>query len=136
MNTTIKTLAIAGLMGTLSAPAFAAAHMDINSMTCEEYNQLGGADRDKVALMAVADLNTNAEGGSANAKAVVDDGTSSATESTDSESLEGSATATSIEGAGDDMTRMGEEIARFNRICSRNWDAMVTEAAAGLIGTR
>ena len=129
MNTTIKTLAIAGLMGTLSAPAFAAAHMDINSMTCEEYNQLGGADRDK-------DLNTNAEGGSANPKAVVDDGTSSATESTDSESLEGSATATSIEGAGDDMTRMGEEIARFNRICSRNWDAMVTEAAAGLIGTR
>ena len=57
MNRTFKTLAIAGLMGTLSAPVFAASDLDVNSMTCEQYNGLGGADRDKVAVMAVSAMN-------------------------------------------------------------------------------
>lgn len=135
MTHTFKTLAIAGLMTTLSAPAFAAAHLDINSMTCEEYNQLGGADRDKVAMMAVADLNDNV---------VPTDGTATATESSvgataeesNSAASEGSATATTIANADDDMSRFAEEIAVLNRTCSRNWDAMVLEAAAGQSGNR
>lgn len=38
MTNTFKTLAVAALMSTLSVPAFAAAHLDLNGMTCEEYN--------------------------------------------------------------------------------------------------
>lgn len=136
MNRTFKTLAIAGLMGTLSAPVFAASDLDVNSMTCEQYNGLGGADRDKVAIMAVSAMNDNAEGSSMTSKATTTGETKPAEESIGSASVEGSATATSIADAGDDMSRMAEEIAAMNRACSRNWDAMVTEAAAGLEGTR
>lgn len=134
MNT-FKTIAVAALMGTLSAPAFAAAHLDLNSMTCEQYNELSGADRDKVAMMAVAAMNDNVQ---------PTDGTATATassvgttqEESNSAASSGSATATSIANADDDMTRMAEEIKVLNRTCSRNWDAMVTEAAAGMSGTR
>ena len=48
----------------------------------------------------------------------------------------GTATATSTVGGGDDLARYAEEIRVLNRTCSRNWDAMVTEAAAGMAGTR
>ncbi|NNE51605.1 MAG: hypothetical protein HKN30_04305 [Sulfitobacter sp.] len=133
--TNLKTLALAALMGSMSAPAFAAAHLDLNSMTCEEYNELGGADRDKVAMLAVAELNDNVQ---------PTDGTATATassvgttqEESNSSASEGSATATSIANADDDMTRFAEEIKVLNRTCSRNWDAMVLEAAAGMSGTR
>ena len=136
MKRTFKTFAIAGLMGTLSAPAFAAAHLDVNSMKCDEYNQLGGADRDAVAMMAVMELNDSAVVGDGTATATTAADMSPAAESESSTSMEGSATATSIADAGNDATRMAEEIAVLNRVCSRNWDAMVTEAAAGLHGTR
>ena len=131
----LKTLSAAALMTALAAPAFAAAHLDLNSMTCEQYNELGGADRDKVAMMAVAELNDNVQ---------PTDGTATATassvgttqEESNTAASSGSATATSIAGADDDMTRFAEEIRVLNRTCSRNWDAMVLEAAAGQNGTR
>lgn len=134
MNT-FKTIAAAGVFGLMSVPAFAAAHLDLNSMTCEEYNELGGADRDKVAVMAIAAMNDNVQ---------PTDGTATATassvgttqEESNSAASQGSATATSIAGADDDLTRFAEEIKVLNRVCSRNWDAMVTEAAAGMAGTR
>lgn len=134
MNT-FKTIAAAGVLGLMSVPAYAAAHLDLNSMTCEEYNELGGADRDKVAVMAIAAMNDNVQ---------PTDGTATATassvgttqEESNSAASQGSATATSIAGADDDLTRFAEEIKVLNRVCSRNWDAMVTEAAAGMAGTR
>ena len=60
MKMTMKTLAVAGLVSVMSVPAFAAAHLDLNSMTCEEYNGLSGADRDKVAVMAISAMNDQA----------------------------------------------------------------------------
>lgn len=134
MNT-FKIIAAAGVLGLMSVPAYAAAHLDLNSMTCEEYNELGGADRDKVAVMAIAAMNDNVQ---------PTDGTATATassvgttqEESNSAASQGSATATSIAGADDDLTRFAEEIKVLNRVCSRNWDAMVTEAAAGMAGTR
>jgi hypothetical protein len=135
MNTTIKTLAFAGLVSALSVPAYAAAHLDLNSMTCEQYNGLSGADRDKVAMMAIMELNDDV---------VPTDGTATATassvgtaaEESNSAASQGSATATSIADAGDDITRFQEELGVLNRTCSRNWDATVREAAAGQEGTR
>ena len=135
MTRSFKTLAAATLMTTLSVPAFAAAHLDINSMTCEEYNELGGADRDKVAVMAVMELNDNVQPTDGTATATASSVGTTAEESNTAAS-EGSATATSIANANDDMTRLAEEIKVLNRTCSRNWDAMVTEAAAGMSGTR
>ena len=145
MNTFMKTTAIAALALSTALPAFAAGHMDLNSMTCEQYNELGGADRDKVAMMAVAELNNNSD-----ATIADNNGTATATDATEgtqaTESASGAtttvadnngtATATSTVAAGDDMTRFAEEIKILNRTCSRNWDAMVMEAASGLSGTR
>lgn len=135
MTRSFKTLAAATLMTTLSVPAFAAAHLDINSMTCEEYNELGGADRDKVAVMAVMELNDNVQPTDGTATATASSVGTTAEESNTAAS-EGSATATSIANADDDMTRLAEEIKVLNRTCSRNWDAMVLEAAAGQSGNR
>lgn len=135
MTKTFKTIAIATLMGTLSAPAFAAAHLDLSTMTCEEYNSLGGADRDRVAVMAVAALNEDVEPTTGTATAT-DDSVGTAGQESETAVSEGSATATSIADADDDLVRYAEEIKVLNRTCSRNWDAMVTEAAAGFGGTR
>ena len=136
MTTTFKALTLATLMATVSAPAFADGHMDVSKMTCEEYNQLGGADRDKVAMMAIAAMNDNVNPGDGTATATESSVGTTAGESTSNASTEGSATATSIAGAGDDMSRYAEEMAVLNRVCSRNWDATVQEAAAGQFGTR
>ena len=135
MTRSFKTLAAATLMTTLSVPAFAAAHLDVNSMTCEEYNELSGADRDKVAVMAVMELNDNVQPTDGTATATASS-VGTAAEESNTAASEGSATATSIANADDDMTRFAEEIKVLNRTCSRNWDAMVTEAAAGMAGTR
>lgn len=135
MTNSIKTIAAAALISTLSVPAFAAAHLDLHGMTCEEYNQLGGADRDKVAMMAIAELNDNVVPTDGTATAT-DSSVGTAAEESNSAASSGSATATSIAGADDDMSRFAEEMAILNRTCSRNWDAMVTEAAAGQSGTR
>ena len=135
MKSNLKTLVAAGIVSLLGAPAFAAAHLDLNSMTCEEYNALGGADRDKVAVMAIAAMNDNVQPTDGTATATASSvGTTS--EESNNAASSGSATATSIANADDDLTRFAEEIAVLNRTCSRNWDAMVTEAAAGSAGTR
>lgn len=136
MTRSIKALAIAGLIGTVSAPAFAATEADLNSMTCEEYNELGGAERDQVAMMAIADM--NGTGGSVvpTATATAPIVTEEADEGANAGSLEGSSNSTTTVMAGNDMAEYAEEIRVLNRVCSRNWDAMVTEAAAGQFGTR
>lgn len=133
--TTFKTLAIAALMGSVAAPAFADGHMDLNSMTCEEYNELSGADRDAIAVMAIAELNDNAEPTEGTATAT-NDSVGDTEEESNMAVSEGSATDTSIANADDDLTRYAEEIRVMNRVCARNWDALVIEAAAGQAGTR
>lgn len=137
MTNFFKTTAVAAVLAaaSVSSPAFAAAHMDLNSMTCEQYNQLNGAERDKVAVMAIAELNDNAQPTEGTATAT-DDSIGTTAEESNSAVSEGSATATTIANADDDLTRFAEEIRVLNRTCSRNWDAMVTEAAAGQSGTR
>ncbi|WP_298858590.1 HdeA/HdeB family chaperone [uncultured Sulfitobacter sp.] len=145
MTRLFKTTAIAALALTTAMPAFAAAHLDVGNMTCEQYNELSGADRDKVAMMAIADIT-----GVSDATIADNNGTATATNATEGEKAEesttgsvqtlaennGTATATSTVMAGDDETAMAEKMALLNRTCSRNWDAMVTEAAAGQSGTR
>ena len=116
MTRLFKTTAIAALALSTAMPAFATAHLDVSSMTCEQYNELSGADRDKVAMMALAEI-------------------SGVSDETIAEN-NGTATATSTVMAGDDESAMAEKIALLNRTCSRNWDAMVSEAAAGQSGTR
>ena len=135
MTLSIRSLAAAGLVSMLAAPAFAAAHLDVGSMTCEDYNALGGADRDKVAVMAIAAMNDDVQPTDGTATATASSvGTTS--EESNTAASSGSSTATSIANADDDLTRFAEEIKVLNRTCSRNWDAMVTEAAAGMAGTR
>ena len=63
MTNTFKTLAIAALMGTVSAPAFAAAHAD-TSMTCAEFNELSKDDQMMVASAAIAEIDDGDNGGS------------------------------------------------------------------------
>ena len=135
MKKTLTTLTTAGFVSLMSVPAFAAAHLDLNSMTCEEYNQLGGADRDKVAVMAILELNDDVQPTDGTATATASSVGTDAEES-NSAASSGSATATSIANADDDVSRLAEEIAVLNRTCSRNWDAMVKEAATGSAGTR
>ncbi|MEQ6249300.1 HdeA/HdeB family chaperone [Sulfitobacter sp. HNIBRBA3233] len=145
MNTFFKTAAAATIAMSTAVPAFAAAHMDLNSMTCEMYNELSGADRDKVAMMAIAETTDMTPGTVADNNGVptatdaaesVKEEESPAGENTTSADNNGEATATSTVAAGDDITRYAEEIRVLNRTCSRNWDAMVLEAAAGQSGTR
>lgn len=132
MTKFITSTAVATILS--ASAAIAGGHMS-TSMTCEEYNQLSGADRDKVAVMAVMELNDDAVPTAGTATAT-DDSVGTAAEESTSAASQGSATATSIAGAGDDMTRLAEEIGVLNRTCSRNWDAKVIEAAAGSEGTR
>lgn len=145
MTRLFKTTAIAALALTTAMPAFAAAHLDASNMTCEQYNELSGANRDKVAMMAIAEIS-----GVSDATIADNNGTAKATDATEGtkakESASGSAqtlaenngtaTATSTVAAGNDQSAMEEKIAILNRTCSRNWDAMVSEAATGQNGTR
>ena len=135
MHYAAKIIASAALAGTLAAPAFADAHMDLNSMPCEMYNELSGADRDKVAIMAIAELDTNATATDGTATAT-DSSVGTEAEESEMAASEGSANATTIANADNDMSVYAEEIRVLNRTCSRNWDAMVLDAAAGQSGTR
>lgn len=139
MTNTFKTALTAAVLSTLSIPALAATDLDVSSMTCEEYNGLTGMERDKVAVMAIAAMNDDVQPTDGTATATASSVGSAATESEGSTTIagnNGTATATSTVAADDDMTRFAEEIAVLNRTCSRNWDAMVAEAAAGQFGTR
>lgn len=105
MTRLFKITAAAALALTTAMPAFAAAHLDHSTMTCEEYNGLSAADQSTVAAMAVAEI-SDVTGGT-----IADDN-------------------------GHAQAMMEEQIALLNRTCDRNWDTMVSEAAAGLSGTR
>jgi len=137
MNLTLKTIAVAALMGTVSAPAFAAAHMS-TSMTCAEFKALSTDDQYKVAAMAIAEVDDGMNG-------VATDGEPKATEdsvgtTTAAEATEGNTTAgAKADGDEDNTTEetmTQEAFESFALVCDRNLDAMVSEAAAGLEGTK
>merc|ERR1711974_299041 len=88
-----------------------------------------------VAMMAIAELNDDVVPTDGTATAT-DSSVGTAAEESNSAASSGSATATSMGGADDDMSRFAEEMAILNRTCSRNWDAMVKEAAAGQSGNK
>ncbi len=143
MKTTLKTLAIAGLLGTVSAPAFAAAHMDMASMTCAQYQELSDEDKMKVSSMAIAELKDGDHGGSMITE-TKNDGSEpsdiSAAEATDAEETEDSlidnTKAVEDSEEADEMadTEMEQEMEDFMVVCNQNPDALVSEAAANLRG--
>lgn len=143
MKHIFKTTAIAALVATASLPAYAAAHMDVSTMTCDEYENLSRDDRNKVAIMAVTELSNSADTSATatptvsatNESPQASTGTSAAGESA-ATGADRSATTTTISNAGSDMTRFEEEIKVMNGICTFNPTATVMEAAAGQTGRR
>lgn len=149
MTNTFKALAIAGLLGSTAAPAFAEAHMS-PSMTCAEFKALTPEDQMTVASMAIAEIDAGIDGMGTDgeAKAVEETGgTTGSTEATDATSEAGSVIAgesKAVEATGgnteeSNMTAepMDEEaMEAFLVACDQNLDAMVSEAAAGLNGTK
>ncbi|QUJ75965.1 hypothetical protein KDD17_13670 [Sulfitobacter albidus] len=145
MNTFIKAAAAATLLSAISAPAFAAGHADLNSMTCAQFNEMSAEDQNKIAVMAVAELNNNSDAtiadnnGEATATAPLEGEAAEESETGSTTTIaddNGTATATTTVPAGDDMTRFAEEIEILKLECERSLDAMVLEAAAGGNGTR
>jgi len=148
MNTTLKSLAIAALMGTVSAPAFAAAHISAD-MTCAEYKALSPEDQMTAASMAIASVDGGSDGmsmeGSATATTTTTDTT--AAEATDSTSttgsvLDGEAKAVEPTGGNTAESNMTAEpmdeaaMEQFMVVCDQNASATISEAAAGLPGTK
>lgn len=148
MTNTFKTLAIAALMGTISAPAFAAAHAS-PQMTCGEFNQLSEEDQATVASMAIAEIDDgyNGESFDDNARATDMSADVTAEVATDgvavSDSIiDGEARAVEPTGGNTEASNETAEptvvtaTKQLYRICSLNFDATVGEAAAGLVGTK
>lgn len=148
MTNTFKTLAIAALMGTLSAPAFAAAHAS-PQMTCGEFNQMSVEDQATVASMAIAEIGDgyNGESMDDNARATEMSAGVTAEEATDGVPVsdpivDGEAKAVEPTGgntAASNETAEPTEVTatkQLYRICSLNLDTTVGEAAAGLVGTK
>ena len=126
----IPALVAAAVAGLVHTTPIANAQMNPASMSCEEYNQLADADRQKMAVMAVRQVSSAAK------TTATDDTVATTTEEGNSAAPSGSATATKVADEGDDLTHFAEEIGMLNRTCSRNWDATVMEAATGSAGTR
>jgi len=150
MTNTFKTLAIAALMGTVSAPAFAAAHAS-PSMTCAEFNELSKDDQMMVASAAIAEIDDGDNGGSmGNSGRDTGDTTTTTTvtaaEATDDEpeegSLKGDLQAVEDTGGNTAESNMTAEpmdeaaMESFLVVCNQNLDATVGEAAAGLPGDK
>ncbi len=149
MNIILKTLAIAGLTASVSAPAFAAAHMS-TSMTCAEFKALSPLDQITVAQMAISEVSSGADGMSLedDAKAGEDTGgTTTEAEATDSTPVEGSVSsgeAMAIEPTGGNTEASNStavemsvaDLRAFISVCDQRLDAMVSQAAAGLDGTK
>lgn len=149
MTTIIKTLAIAGLMGSISVPAFAAAHMSA-SMTCAEFNALSAQDQITVAQMAIAEVSSGADGMSLRSESMAVEstgGTTTAAEATDGTSVQGSLlsgesmavepTGGNTEASNSTAVEMSvADLRAFMVVCDQRLDAMVSEAAAGLTGGR
>ena len=148
MTNTFKKLAIAALMGTVSAPVFAAAHMS-PSMTCAEYKALSTEDQMTVATLAIAEVDDGANGTSMESEATA---TTTSTDVPAAEATDGVAEETSlsdgepkaVEATGGDTVASNSTavpmdeaaLEQFMLVCDRNLDATVGEAAAGLEGTR
>ncbi|MFT6676828.1 MAG: hypothetical protein ACJAVM_003034 [Sulfitobacter sp.] len=140
MTTTFKTLAIAGLMGALTGPAFAAGHMS-TSMTCAEWKALGDEDQMKVVQMALAEIETGDDGESMNDDATATEtgegvSAEAATDADDGSATGAEATANESTLDSDDPMMTDSAMAEFERVCNGNLDAMVSEAAIGMEGTR
>ncbi len=149
MNFVVKTIAAASLMGSVAAPAFAAAHMS-TSMTCAEYKALTPDEQITVASMAIAEIDSGADGMASEDSPKAEQGTigsTTAAEATDGTSETGSVIdgeARAVEPTGgntaeSNMTAVPMDEAAmqaFMTVCDQNLDAMVSEAAAGLDGTR
>jgi len=147
MTNTFKTLAIAALMGTVSAPAFAAAHAD-PSMTCAEFNELSKDDQMMVASAAIAEIDDGANGGSIGGSERDEDTTTTVTaaEATDDEaetdSIVDENSANAATGGNTAESNMTAEpmdeaaMEQFMVVCNQNLDATVGEAAAGLPGDK
>ncbi|MGJ8546286.1 MAG: hypothetical protein ACSHWZ_12655 [Sulfitobacter sp.] len=138
MTKFFKSAAIAGLMATVAAPAFAAAHLDPGSMTCADYKALSADDQLTVAQMAIAEVDDGMNGvaGDGEPKAVEDSvGTTTAAEATDGNTTAG-AKADGNEDYTTEESQMENALEALNLTCDRNLDAMLSEAAAGLDGTK
>jgi len=147
MTNTFKTLAIAALMGTVSAPAFAAAHAS-PSMTCAEFNELSKDDQMMVASAAIAEINDGDNGGSIGGSERDEDTTTTVTaaEATDDEAEKDSIvdenSANAATGGNTAESNMTAEpmdeaaMESFLVVCNQNLDATVGEAAAGLPGDK
>jgi hypothetical protein len=148
MTSTLKALAIAALMGAVSAPTFAAAHMN-SSMTCAEYKALSPEDQISVATMAIAEINDGANGTSVETDARASNTTTGVTaaEATDGTAVAGSviageAKAVEPTGGNTDEANMTAEpmdeaaLEAFMVVCDQNLAATVGEAAAGLPGSK
>ncbi len=148
MTSTLKTLAIAALIGTVSAPAFAAAHLS-PSMTCAEYKELSAEDQMTVAAMAIAEIDDGADGTSMETDSRASSTTTDVTaaQATDGTAATGSinsgeAQAVEPTGGNTDASNMTAEpmdeaaMEAFMVVCDQNLDATIGEAAAGLPGTK
>lgn len=138
MKTTFKTLAIAAVIGSASAPVFADGHLDMATMTCAQYKDLSAADQLTVATMAVAEIDDgmNGKAGDGEPKATDDSvGTTTAAEATEGDTSSG-AKADGDEDNTTEESAMTDAIEALNLQCDRNLDTLVSEAAAGLDGTR
>eukprot|EP00919_Chromeraceae_sp_WS-2016_P069462 GHVR01164725.1.p3 GENE.GHVR01164725.1~~GHVR01164725.1.p3 ORF type:complete len:148 (+),score=36.24 GHVR01164725.1:820-1263(+) len=143
MTNTFKTLAIAALMGTVSAPAFAAAHAS-PLMTCAEFNELSKDDQMMVASAAIAEIDDGDNGGSIGGSERDEDTTTTVTaaEATDDEAEKDSIvdenSANAATGGNTAESNMTAEpmdeaaMESFLVVCNQNLDATVGEAAAGL----
>jgi len=151
MTHLLKTTAIAAIAMSTALPAFADGHMDINSMTCAQFNDLSDADKTKVAVAAISELNTDAatetEGMAApkdtnadpDAADVNDEGAATAEAPRDGETVteeQTGVTTSEMPQGGDNLGEFEAEMKIMIDQCERNGDTMVTEAAAGLTGTR
>jgi hypothetical protein len=155
MTRFLKSTAIAALVASTAMPAFAAGHMDLETMSCASYNDLSEADRNKVAVMAIDHANAGAGTASdisnddANVAELAKDVT--AAENASGETVEsdvnvgGAITdgtekdeAAAENASGDGMTDpanmdiYAEDIALLNEVCEGPGEVMVIDAAAGI----
>lgn len=149
--TMFKTTAAATVLAlTTAMPAFAAAHADLSTLTCGEYNAMSAEDQNAIAIKAVMEMNQAAEGsletstGTLRAADVGGDANAeqnaAATANADSTAVttEGVRTADvggSVDTANPDQSDMAAQIALLNTTCASSVGATVMEAAVGDDGT-
>jgi len=146
MNKFVKLTAASIFAMSAAAPAFAASHaVDISTVTCGEYNAMGEADRDKLAVLAVQEI-SGMTGGSIVAEDGAIRGDETAATSPGQESAaqnesavtssDGAPAGTSTITAGNDETMMAEKVSLLNLTCERFSDVTLIDAASGNDGKR